>query len=89
MSEARFEDAIEAFDGAAKLATDYTILGRSLIYTPVFMSGWGSEKIGRTPEACKAYRRYLRIAVEHPIEPTKIDHAKAYVAANCRDSAPK
>ncbi len=83
MSEARFEDAIAAFDGAAKLATDYTITGRPLMYTPVFMSGWGSEKIGRTEQACRAYRRYLHIAVEHPVEPTKIDHAKAYLTANC------
>lgn len=89
MSEARFEDAIEAFDGAAKLATDYTITGRSLTYTPVFMSGWGSEKIGRTQRACRAYREYLRIAVEHPVEPTKMDHAKAYVAANCQGPGPK
>lgn len=83
MSEARFEDAIDAFDSAAKLAKDYAITGRSLMYTPVFMSGWGSEKIGRTPQACRAYREYLRIAVEHPIEPTKTDHANAYLAANC------
>ncbi|MFZ5877193.1 MAG: hypothetical protein ACOYXU_12415 [Nitrospirota bacterium] len=85
MSEARFEDAIAAFDHAAELAADYAIMGRPLMYTPVFMSGWGSEKIGRTKHACRAYREYLRIAVEHPVEPTKVDHANAYVAANCGD----
>ncbi len=89
MSEARFAEAIEAFESAAKLATDYTIIGRSLMYTPVFMSGWGSEKIGRTQQACRAYREYLRIAVEHPVEPTKVDHAKAFVAASCQRSDPK
>jgi tetratricopeptide (TPR) repeat protein len=88
MSEARFEDAIAAFDHAAKLAIDYSITGRSLMYTPVFMSGWGSEKIGRPQQACRAYREYLRIAVEHPVEPTKVDHAKAFISANCRDTAP-
>jgi tetratricopeptide (TPR) repeat protein len=86
MSEARFAEAIEAFDRAADVATDYTIMGRSLMYTPVFMSGWASEKIGRTREACRAYREYRRIAVEHPVEPTKVDHAKAFISTNCRDS---
>jgi tetratricopeptide (TPR) repeat protein len=88
MSEARFAEAIEAFDRAAELATDYEITGTSLMYTPVFMSGWASEKIGRTQGACRAYREYLRIAVEHPVEPTKIDHARAYVSNNCRDTSP-
>jgi hypothetical protein len=88
MSEGRFEDAIAAFDGAAKLATDYSIIGRPLMYSPVFMSGWGSEKIGRTNQACRAYREYLRIAVEHPVEPTKVDHANAYISTNCRDTTP-
>jgi len=53
------------------------------------MTGWGSEKIGRAREACAAYRHYLRVAVEHPVEPTKIDHANAYVTTNCQDSVPK
>jgi tetratricopeptide (TPR) repeat protein len=88
MSEARFEEAIEAFERAAKLAADYDISGKPLMYTPVFMTGWGSEKVGRTREACAAYRRYLRIAVEHPVEPTKVDHAKAYVSSNCQAPAP-
>jgi tetratricopeptide (TPR) repeat protein len=89
LSEGRFEDAIAAFDHAAKLATDYTIIGRPLMYTPIFMSGWGSEKIGRTQQACRAYREYLRIAVEHPVEPTKVDHAKAYISINCADPDPR
>ena len=85
MSEARFEDAIAAFEQAAKLAGDYEVIGKPLMYTPIFMTAWASEKLGRTREACVAYRDYLRIAVEHPVEPTKVDHAKAYVAAKCRD----
>ncbi len=85
MSEARFTDAIAAFERAAALVDDYEILGKPLTYTPVFMAGWASEKIERTPEACKAYRRYLRLAVEHPVEPTKVEHATAYVATNCQD----
>jgi tetratricopeptide (TPR) repeat protein len=89
LSEGRFEDAIESFERAAKLSTDYTIIGRPLMYTPVFMSAWGSEKLGRTQQACRAYREYLRIAVEHPVEPTKIDHATAYVADSCRDTKPR
>jgi tetratricopeptide (TPR) repeat protein len=88
MSEARFAEAIEAFDRAADVATDYTIMGRSLMYTPVFMSGWASEKIGRSHQACRAYREYLRMAVEHPVEPTKVDHAKGFISANCRDVVP-
>jgi hypothetical protein len=88
MSEARFEDAIEAFDRAANLVGDYDISGKPLMYTPVFMTGWASEKIGRTRKACAAYRRYLHIVVEHPVEPTKVNHANAYVAANCQKDGP-
>ncbi len=88
MSEARFEDAIAAFQRAAKVAGDYAIAGKPLMYTPVFMTGWASEKIGRTADACRAYREYLRIAVEHPVEPTKVDHAKDYVSTNCQAVGP-
>lgn len=84
MSEARFEDAIEAFERAAELATDYAIVGRPLMYTPVFMTAWAAEKIDRTSKACAAYRRYVRLAAEHPVEPTKIDHATAYVSTHCK-----
>jgi hypothetical protein len=88
MSEARFVEAIDAFQRAAELASDYSIMGRPLMYTPVFMSGWASEKIGRTRQACAAYRDYLRIAVEHPVEPTKVEHATGFIATNCRNAAP-
>lgn len=86
MSEARFTDAIAAFERAAALAHDYQISGKPLTYTPVFMTGWASEKIDRTREACDAYHHYLRLAAEHPIEPTKIEHANDYISANCRTS---
>lgn len=89
MSEARFEDAIAAFQRAAKLVPDYGISGKPLMYTPIFMTAWGSEKIGRTRDACLSYREYLRIAVEHPVEPTKVDHANAYVSATCQAATPK
>ena len=89
MSEARFTDAIHAFQGAADLVADYGVLGKPLMYTPVFMTGWAAEKIGRTRDACEAYRRYVRIAQERPIEPTKIDHAKGYIEASCRESEGK
>jgi tetratricopeptide (TPR) repeat protein len=84
MSEARFTDAIDAFQRAAELAEDYSIPGKPLMYTPIFMTGWASEKIARTREACDAYRRYLRLAVEHPVEPTKVEHAKAYISTTCQ-----
>lgn len=86
MSEARFTDAIDAFHRAAELADDYSIPGKPLMYTPVFMTGWASEKIARTREACAAYRRYLRLAVEHPAEPTKVEHANGYISANCQST---
>jgi len=89
MSEARFDDAIAAFGEAASLVSDYGIVGKPLMYTPVFMTARASEKIGHLQEACKAYRRYRRIAVEHPVEPTKSDHANAYVSANCQGTAPE
>ena len=89
MSEARFDDAIAAFTQAADLVADYGIAGKPLMYTPVFMTAWASEKIDHTREACAAYRRYLQIAVEHPVEPTKVEHANAYVSTNCKDSVPK
>lgn len=85
MAEARFVDAIEAFEDAAKLVPDYGINGRPLMYTPIFMQGWASEKIGREASACRAYREFLRIAREHPVEPTKVDHATAYVGERCRN----
>jgi tetratricopeptide (TPR) repeat protein len=84
MSEARFTDAIDAFQRASQQVSDYGILGRPLIYTPVFMTGWASEKIGAVAGACEAYRKFLDIAPQDAIEETKADHAAAYLAANCR-----
>ncbi|MBI3608401.1 MAG: hypothetical protein HY207_10575 [Nitrospirae bacterium] len=84
MSEARFKEAIDAFQRASQLVSDYGILGRPLMYTPVFMTGWASEKIEAVAAACNAYRRFLDIAPKEAIEETKADHATAYLAANCR-----
>jgi tetratricopeptide (TPR) repeat protein len=84
MSQAEFEDAISEFQKAASLAEDYQILGRPLIYTPVFMTGWANEKIGRTTEACQAFRRYLQIALTAPAEKTKVAHARDYTVRHCQ-----
>lgn len=84
MSEARFEEAIEAFQQAAALRDDYAITGRALIYTPSFMTGWALEKIGRTEPACRAYRRFLDLAQTEIAESTKIDHAAGYIDVHCR-----
>ncbi len=84
MSEARFLEAIDAFQRAATLVSDYGILGRPLMYTPVFMTGWASEKIEAVDAACNAYRRFLDVAPKDTIEQTKADHATAYLTANCR-----
>ena len=83
MSQAAFEEAIGAFQKAAALAKDYEIVGRPLIYTPVFMTAWASEKIGRVKEACGAYRRFLEIAPPDRIEPSKAEHARDYIKLNC------
>jgi tetratricopeptide (TPR) repeat protein len=83
MSEAEFEKAIVEFQKAAALAKDYQIRGRSLIYTPVFMTAWAYEKIGRVTEACGAYQRFLEIAPPDAIEPTKAEHARDYWKVHC------
>ena len=83
MSEARFTEAIDAFERASTLVLDYGILGRPLMYTPVFMTGWASEKIEAVSSACMAYRRFLNIAPKDAIEETKAEHATAYLATNC------
>jgi len=83
MSEARFEDAIDLFERASALVTDYGIQGKPLLYTPIFMAGWASEKIGRIPQACASYRRFLTIAPADLVERTKADHAAGHLAAHC------
>jgi len=83
MSEARFDDAIDSFKRASGLIPDYGILGEPLMYTPVFMTGWASEKIGAVPDACASYRRFLTIAPTDVLEATKADHATEYLAARC------
>jgi tetratricopeptide (TPR) repeat protein len=80
MSMARFEEAITEFEKAAALASDYQIRGRSLIYTPIFMTAWAYEKLGRLHEACKYYREFLTVAPTEMVEETKADHARAFLA---------
>lgn len=83
MSQADFEEAAEAFKNAADLVLDYQIRGRALMYTPVFMTAWAYEKIGRVPDACEQYRRFLRIAPPEAVEETKADHARGFLNGNC------
>jgi tetratricopeptide (TPR) repeat protein len=83
MSKADFEEAIAEFQAAAALAEDYQITGRPLIYTPVFMTAWANEKIGRTREACGEFRHFLAIAPRDSVEETKADHARDYLKQNC------
>jgi len=78
MSEARFEDAVDAFRRAAAIVPDYGIRGKALMYTPIFMTGWAFEKLGDVAAACEAYRRFLATAPADAVEPTKADHAASY-----------
>jgi hypothetical protein len=83
MSKADFEEAIAEFQAAAVLAKDYQITGRPLIYTPVFMTAWANEKIGRAREACREFRHFLSIAPPESVEATKAEHAGGYLKQNC------
>lgn len=83
MSEAEFDEAIVEFRKAAALAKDYQIRDRSLIYTPVFMTAWANEKLGRVTEACGEFQRFLEIAPPDAIEPTKAEHARDYLKVHC------
>jgi tetratricopeptide (TPR) repeat protein len=83
MSEARFEDAVDAFRRAAAMVPDYGIRGKALMYTPIFMTGWAFEKLGDVAAACEAYRRFLAAAPADAVEPTKAAHAKSYITGRC------
>ena len=83
MSEAEFEAAIAEFQKAAALARDYQIIGRPLVYTPVFMTAWADEKIGRIREACREFQRFLAIAPPESVEETKAEHARDYLKQHC------
>jgi len=83
MSEAEFEAAIVNFQKAAALAKDYQIRDRPLIYTPVFMTAWASEKIDRVTEACREFQHFLDIAPPDAVEPTKAEHARDYLKQHC------
>lgn len=85
MSMARFEEAIAEFNQAAALLPDYQIRGRPLVYTPIFMTGWAYEKIGRLNEACRHYQRFLEIVPPEVVEETKAQHARE-ILEKCRHS---
>lgn len=84
MSKAEFEAAIAEFQRAAALARDYQIIGRPLVYTPVFMTAWADEKIGRIREACREFKRFLAMAPPESVEETKAEHARDYLKQHCR-----
>ena len=83
MSEARFEEAVDAFRRATAMVPDYGVRGKVLMYTPIFMTGWASEKLDDTAAACEAYRRFLATAPADAVEPTKADHAASYITGRC------
>jgi tetratricopeptide (TPR) repeat protein len=83
MSMARFEEAIEEFRKAAVLLPDYQIRGRPLVYTPIFMTAWAYEKLGRQNEACDQYQKFLEISPPEMVEQSKAQHAQD-VLDQCR-----
>lgn len=76
LSMARFDEAIAEFEKAAAFYPDYQIQGQPLVYTPIFMTAWAFEKIGRIDEACEYYRKFLEISPPDAVEATKIQHAR-------------
>ena len=76
MSMARFEEAIAEFEKAAALYPDYQIQGQPLVYTPIFMTAWAYEKIGRMDKACEYYQKFLEISPPGVMEATKGQHAR-------------
>ncbi len=83
LAQAQFEEAIADFTRAAERVPDYGILDRPLIYTPNFMAGWASEKLGDTSGACRFFGRFLKLAPGDQIEPTKKEHARRFIEDNC------
>ena len=83
MSMARFEEAVEEFIQAVNLAQDYGIRGGFLVYTPTFMTAWTYEKMDRMEQACRHYRKFLRIAPSQWIEASKQDHSQQYLKQYC------
>jgi tetratricopeptide (TPR) repeat protein len=86
MSKARFEEAIDLFDRAARMVPDYQIMNRSLSYTPTFMAAWAYEKIGYNAKACEHFRRFLDTAPSDRIEAGKAAHAREFLSQHCHAS---
>jgi tetratricopeptide (TPR) repeat protein len=83
MSQAAFESAADKFLRAAAIVPDYAIEDRPLRYTPTFMAAWAYEKLGAAARACRYYGRFLEIAPADRAEPTKLEHARAFVDQHC------
>jgi tetratricopeptide (TPR) repeat protein len=83
MSKARYEEAIQLFDEAARMVPDYGILNRSLSYTPTFMLAWAAQKLGRNKVACRHFQDFLDIAPAELLEPDKATHAREFLATQC------
>ncbi|MHB8481520.1 MAG: tetratricopeptide repeat protein [Nitrospiria bacterium] len=82
MSEAKFEEAADLFQEAAKLKSDYEISGKPLLYTPTFMTAWAYEKIGDRKKACDEFSLFLKRAGVL-VEPTKKEHADDFIKKHC------
>lgn len=83
MSMALFDEAVVEFQKASSLLTDYEIRDRSLVYSPLFMTGWAHEKMGHETEACRFFGRFLSSSPPEWIERSKADHAESYLE-NCK-----
>jgi hypothetical protein len=83
MSEAKFEEAIALFQQAADLKSDYEISGRTLLYTPVFMTAWAYEKSGDSKKACETFHLFINRSGKIA-EPTKKEHAERFIKNYCK-----
>ena len=82
MSEAKFEEAVLLFRKASEKIPDYGIKGRPLYYTPTFMSSWAFEKMGKNPEACVDFKKFLALVGEKG-EESKKEHASVFIRTHC------
>lgn len=83
MSTAEFQSAADKFLKAGRMVPDYGIKDRSFRYTPTFMAAWAFEKMVNIPEACRYFRRFLKITTHADRESTKEVHAQSYIEDHC------